>query len=134
MKIEAWEAALTALKMVLKVEPNNEKALFRKAKVLEEKGNYDEALGILRRVTRLFPDNKPAKNDMIRLTAKQKKNKDKEFRMSRKMLGLDKPSNSSSSSWFPKIQKPSTIGFCLLVGAVGSALGAITAFYKLREI
>jgi hypothetical protein len=33
---------------------------FRKAKVLEEKYKTEEAIGILRRVTRLYPNNKPA--------------------------------------------------------------------------
>jgi hypothetical protein len=34
--------------------------LCRKAKVLEEKYRTEEAIGILRRVTRLYPNNKPA--------------------------------------------------------------------------
>jgi hypothetical protein len=29
MKLKAWDTALASLKQVLKIEPNNEKALFR---------------------------------------------------------------------------------------------------------
>ena len=107
MKIEAWDAALAALGNVLKVEvntnantvyllevrkykyliclnilfqPNNEKALYRKSKVYEEKGRSDECLGLLRRITRLYPENKSARADLARMTAKQRKNKEQEFR------------------------------------------------------
>jgi FK506-binding protein 8 len=58
MKLEAWDSAIASLKNVLKIEPNNEKALYRKAKAFIEKGKVDEAIGILRRITRLYPDNK----------------------------------------------------------------------------
>jgi hypothetical protein len=89
MKLESWEAALSSLRNVLKIEvfenyfillsivekfhnkkvffqPNNEKALFRKAKCLEDRGQTEEAIGILRRVSRLYPENKQAKADLAR--------------------------------------------------------------------
>jgi tetratricopeptide (TPR) repeat protein len=47
-------------------QPNNEKALYRKAKCLEERGQVEEAIGILRRITRLYPDNKSSKADLAR--------------------------------------------------------------------
>ena len=61
-------------------QPNNEKALYRKSKVYEEKGRTDECLGLLRRITRLYPENKSARADLARMTAKQRKNKEQEFR------------------------------------------------------
>jgi len=90
IKIEAWEAALSSLRQVTKIEPNNEKALYRKSKVLTEKGLLDEALGALRRVTRLYPNNISAKKDLERLMARRQKSLLNEQNMSRKMLGLDK--------------------------------------------
>lgn len=90
MKIEAWDAALASLRQVTKIEPNNEKALYRKSKVLTEKGMLDEALGILRRTTRLFPNNLSAKTDLAKLVGKQKESLLFQQNMSRKMLGLDK--------------------------------------------
>jgi len=92
MKLEAWDSAMASLRQVLKIEPNNEKALYRKSKVLTEKGLVDEAIGTLRRATRLYPNNQSAKTDLSKLIAKQKKSRLNEQNMSRRMLGLDKPS------------------------------------------
>ena len=70
---------------VLKIQPNNEKALFRKAKILQEKHQLDEAigfhsklglvwnstsLGILRRINRLYPANKQCHTELAKLTNK----------------------------------------------------------------
>jgi len=47
-------------------QPNNEKALYRKSKCLEERGQIEDAIGILRRITRLYPENKSARADLKR--------------------------------------------------------------------
>ena len=63
MKLTAWDTALASIRQVLrtcfysvlriisfqvlKIQPNNEKALFRKAKILQEKHQLDEAIGFL---------------------------------------------------------------------------------------
>jgi len=129
MKIEAWDAALAALGNVLKVEPNNEKALYRKSKVYEEKGRSDECLGLLRRITRLYPENKSARADLARMTAKQRKNKEQEFRMSKRMLGLDKV--PPKRPWYKSL--PGS-GLYLAVAAVGALAGAVAAVYKFRDM
>ena len=54
MKLELWDAAMSSLRQVLRIEPNNEKALYRKSKILAEKGYVDEAIGALRRTTRYY--------------------------------------------------------------------------------
>merc|ERR1712055_544105 len=90
MKLSAWDSALASVRQVLKIQPNNEKALFRKAKILVEKCQLDEAIGILRRINRLYPANKQCHTELSRLTNKVKASKEKEQLMSRKMLGLDK--------------------------------------------
>merc|ERR1719336_2985522 len=95
MKLTAWDSALASVRQVLKIEPNNEKALFRKSKILIEKCQLDEAIGILRRVNRLYPANSQCQSELARLTSKVKKSKEKEQTMSRKMLGLDKEQTMS---------------------------------------
>jgi len=45
MKLSAWDTALASIRQVLRIQPNNEKALFRKAKILQEKHQLDEAIG-----------------------------------------------------------------------------------------
>ena len=48
------------------MQPNNEKALYRKSRVLLEKYRTEEAIGILRRICRLYPENATAKADLAR--------------------------------------------------------------------
>jgi tetratricopeptide (TPR) repeat protein len=116
----------------LTLQPNNEKALYRKSRAYEEKGRASESMGLLKRVTRLYPENTAAKADLARLTVKQKKNKEQEFKMSRKMLGLDKPTAAASTS-FLGMGKLS-VAFCVAVGVAGTLLGSVAAFYKLQEM
>jgi len=90
IKLEAYDTALASLKNVLKLDPNNEKALFRKAKALAEKGEIDIAVGTLRRVVRLYKDNKLAQSELQRLLSKQNQYNQSQKNMSKKMLQLDK--------------------------------------------
>ena len=66
LKLEAFESSLASIKQVLKLDPNNEKALYRKSRVLLEKYRTEEAIGILRRICRLYPENSTAKADLAR--------------------------------------------------------------------
>ena len=45
LKLEAWDSALASVTQVLKLDPNNEKANFRKAKAYLGKGDTDKAIG-----------------------------------------------------------------------------------------
>jgi len=99
LKLEAWDSAMASLRQVLKIEPNNEKALYRKSKVLSEKCLIDEAIGTLRRTTRLYPNNQSAKTDLAKLLARQKKSRLNAQNLSKRMLGLDKPGKSEEESF-----------------------------------
>ena len=111
---------------MLKIEPNNEKALFRKAKILIEKCQMEEAMGILRRVSRLYPNNKQSQAELTRLTSKQKRNREKEQMLSRKMLGLDSaPATPPHSAFF---SGPVKIALAALGG-----LGAVAATYLMKH-
>jgi len=126
MKLSAWDSSLASVRQVLKIEPNNEKALFRKAKILMEKCQIEEAIGILRRVNRLYPTNKQCHAELSRLTNKAKASKEKEQLMSRKMLGLDKFQSKSSR---PSIlSKPVSI----VLAAMGG-LGALAGAYLIKH-
>ena len=99
--------------------------MFRKSKILIEKCQLDEAIGILRRVNRLYPNNGSCQAELARLTNKVKAGKEKEQMMSRKMLGLDKmPVKSSETLLF---SKPVKIAFAALGG-----LGALAATYMMK--
>jgi len=121
MKLSAWDSALASVRQVLKIEPNNEKALFRKSKILVEKCQLDEAIGILRRINRLYPTNKQCHTELSRLTSKVKASKEKEQLMSRKMLGLDKIQSKPMQTHF--FSKSVSIALAAL-GGIGALAGA----------
>jgi len=121
MKLSAWDSAMASVKQVLKIQPNNEKALFRKAKILQEKLQTEEAMGILRRISRLYPNNKQCQVELTRLSTVQKKNRELEGKMSRKMLGLSDEKPQAKSNL-----KAMSIGLAAL-GGLGALAGAYLA-------
>jgi len=126
MKLSAWDSSLASVRQVLKIEPNNEKALFRKSKILVEKCQLDEAIGILRRINRLYPANKQCHTELSRLTNKAKASKEKEQLMSRKMLGLGPMKAQPTKSSF--LSRPVSIALAAIGG-----LGALAGAYLIKH-
>lgn len=62
MKISAWDAALKSIEMVLTCKPDNVKALFRKGKILDAKGNVNGAIPYLQKAATLDPENRAIQN------------------------------------------------------------------------
>lgn len=58
MKISAFDTALKSVDNVLQCQPNNVKALFRKAKILEAKNEVSAAILLLQKAATLAPDDK----------------------------------------------------------------------------
>jgi len=125
MKLSAWDTAMASIRQVLRIQPNNEKALFRKAKILQEKHQLDEAIGILRRINRLYPANKQCHTELANLTSKVKASRSAEQNMSRKMLGLDKAPMEAPSGFFSKRLK-------VALAALGG-LGALAGAYLVKQ-
>jgi len=125
MKLTAWDTALASIRQVLKIQPNNEKALFRKAKILQEKHQLDEAIGILRRINRLYPANKQCHTELAKLTNKVKASRSAEQNLSRKMLGLDNAPIEPKPGFFSKHLK-------VALAALGG-LGALAGAYLVKQ-
>ncbi|GAB6019022.1 hypothetical protein CHUAL_000652 [Chamberlinius hualienensis] len=90
LRIGAYDAALKSVDNVLKMEPNNSKALFRKSKVLSKTGNVDEAISILKKLIELEPDNKVLHQELYALRMKQFNDMKDEKKLYKRMLGQDK--------------------------------------------
>ena len=86
-----------------------------------EKCQLDEAIGILRRINRLYPANKQCHTELSRLTNKMKASKEKEQLMSRKMLGLGPIVPKATKSSF--LSKRVSIALAAL-GGLGALAGA----------
>ena len=58
LKILAYEAALTSVEHVLKCQPNNAKALFRKGKIVDAKGDTSAAILLLQKAATIDTEDK----------------------------------------------------------------------------
>jgi len=116
MKIQAYESALSSVENVLRCQPQNIKALFRKGKVshllvwlyfctltflqiLAEKGEFEKSVEVFKLANKLEPDNKPIQQELARAMARSKQELNKQKSLYRKMLGqTDDPKKSSPDS------------------------------------
>ncbi|CAG7725854.1 unnamed protein product [Allacma fusca] len=86
LKLKAYDAALTSVEAVLKCQPNNSKALYRKGKILTSKGDTDGALEAFRRVSELEPNTKSILQEINQLQAKRKKEREGEKMLYKRMF------------------------------------------------
>lgn len=102
--IEAWDAASTSCDEVLKYQPDNVKALYRKGKCMASMGNTKAALTHYREVARLTPDSKAILREIMALEKKSKKEDESEKALYQKMLGFNdkkllEKENKNSDWW-----------------------------------
>jgi len=103
MKLLAYDQAIKSCDSVIKLQPNNVKALFRKGQALESKKDTTEALVYFKRSLKLDPNSKRIKQDVDRLSKLAKQQGDKEKKLYAKMLG-------TSESPKPEAKKDSLLG------------------------
>ncbi|XP_075542004.1 peptidyl-prolyl cis-trans isomerase FKBP8-like [Dermacentor variabilis] len=123
MKMEAYEAALKSVDFVLKVQPNNFKALYRKGKILAGQGNVSEAVSTFKKALKLEPDNKVIQQELSRLMVRKEKEDRAEKAMYKRMFGGSNTTNAkepSKGSRFGKIRN-----WTLVVGSAVVAAAAI---------
>lgn len=87
MKIDALEAAMKSVETVLLCQPNNVKALYRKGKILDAKGETNEAILIFQKAATLDPENKSFQNELSKLILKRSREQRNERNLYQKMLG-----------------------------------------------
>jgi len=94
MKLQSYEPALTSVEAVLKCQPNNVKALFRKGKILGLKGETDRAISVLQKAKLLEPDDAEIQVEISKLNHRRKTEVSKEKQLYKRMFG-DSPSKTS---------------------------------------
>ncbi|CAG2102831.1 unnamed protein product [Medioppia subpectinata] len=102
MKIDDFSGALTSVEAVLVTQPNNVKALFRKGRILAEKGELEDAIKVLKTGLTLEPDNKAIAQELNKYSAKRKKELVTERDLYKRMLQTDKsspPTTPSKGLW-----------------------------------
>lgn len=87
LKISAYDAALKSVDHVLKCQPTNAKALYRKGKVLDAKGDTKGAITLLQKAATLDVDDKLIQSELSKLILKSKREARNEKDLYQKMLG-----------------------------------------------
>ncbi|XP_042227967.1 peptidyl-prolyl cis-trans isomerase FKBP8-like [Homarus americanus] len=90
MKIEAYDMALKSLDTVLKCQPNNVKALFRKGKALGLQGKVKESIALLKVALELEPESRLIHIELAKMREKARIEAESEKSLYRRMLGLKK--------------------------------------------
>lgn len=121
MKMEAYDAASKSVDNVLRVQPDNVKAIYRKAKVLANQGNLNDAIMYMRKAIKLEPDTKLLQQELGRLVEKKRTESYFEREMYRRMIGQGRRHSD------PGMQKrsPLTMWASLLGGVAAVAVGII---------
>uniref|UniRef100_A0A1L8DTN4 peptidylprolyl isomerase n=1 Tax=Nyssomyia neivai TaxID=330878 RepID=A0A1L8DTN4_9DIPT len=86
-KIQAYDVALKSIENVLRVQPDNVKALYRKGKILEAQGDTNGAIAIFQRAATLDPENKSFQTELGKLILKRSREARNEKDLYQKMLG-----------------------------------------------
>ncbi|CAH1389110.1 unnamed protein product [Nezara viridula] len=87
MKVSAFDAALMSVNNVLTAQPTNVKALFRKAKILKEKGELQESINVIKLALSHEPDSQALQQELSSLMAAQRKVNSKQRELYKKMMG-----------------------------------------------
>lgn len=130
MKINAFDAALMSVNKVINAQPKNVKALFRKSKILKEKGELQESINTVRQALSHDPDNQAIQQELSTLLAAQRKANTKQRELYKKMMGTsssqekDKDKKSSSKNNYNALKWVTLLSFAVAV------IGTIAIKYK----
>ncbi|GIY72730.1 peptidyl-prolyl cis-trans isomerase FKBP8, partial [Caerostris extrusa] len=98
LKLNAFNAALKSVELVLKVQPKNVKALFRKAKILGAQGSTEDAIVCLKLAANLEPNTKIIQVELNKFQYRKKKEDQSQKAMYQRMFPQSPPVKRASFS------------------------------------
>lgn len=129
LKIAAYDAALKSVDHVLQCQPNNAKALFRRGKILDAKGDTKGAISFLQKAATIDEDDKLIQSELSKLVLKSKREARNEKDLYQKMLGhaqkLEQKSKSAPVTPNRETSKFKLWGYLMgsiLIGVAGVAI------------
>ncbi|KAJ8417527.1 hypothetical protein AAFF_G00223700 [Aldrovandia affinis] len=123
VKLEQFDEALHTCKDVLFLQPHNVKALYRKGKLLSDKGEYQEAMETLKMALKLEPSTKAIHVELSKLVKRQAGEREaQEWTPKTQVLG-----DNIAPFLIPSKKKPSGMSWKLLLGALLVATGSLVA-------
>ncbi|XP_018319727.1 peptidyl-prolyl cis-trans isomerase FKBP8 isoform X2 [Agrilus planipennis] len=130
IKLELFDAALQSLQTVLRCQPENVKALYRKAKVLRAKNDLNGAMQILQKANKIEPKNVDIQKEILSIQGLLQKQKNSEKELARRMFKdhigekkTEKPTSFKLYVW-------ATLGASVAVGLAGMAAAYRLNFFK----
>jgi len=121
MKLEQYDAALSSVDKVIKCQPNNTKALFRKGKILYIKNNIEESVDCMKKALDSDPNESEIRAELIKIQTKLKADIEVEKKLYRKMLSSQdnaEPDNATIVKQWVKIG----VVFGIISAVVAAAL------------
>ncbi|XP_071355720.1 FKBP prolyl isomerase 16 [Trachinotus anak] len=122
LKLEQYDEALHTSRDVLTLETNNVKALFRAGKLLSDKGEYKEAMEVLKKALKLEPATKAIHVELSKLVKRQSGGKDTQ---EWKAKAAEVLGDNITPFLIPPKKKPSGISWKFILGALVVALGSL---------
>uniref|UniRef100_D3TLE5 peptidylprolyl isomerase n=1 Tax=Glossina morsitans morsitans TaxID=37546 RepID=D3TLE5_GLOMM len=129
IKISAFDAALQSVEHVLRCQPGNSKALYRKGRILDGKGDTKGAISLLQKAATLETDNRAIQQDLAKLIIKARREDHNEKEMYQKMLGqakkLEQKSKQAQKQQIVESSKLKLLGYLMgsiLIGVAGVAI------------
>ncbi|XP_043533498.1 FKBP prolyl isomerase 16 isoform X1 [Chiloscyllium plagiosum] len=98
LKLDLRDEVIASSNAVLQLDPNHVKALFRKGKLLSERGDYEEAMETLKRALKLEPSTKALNPPHQQIGGAEQILKGEENRLETEQWNLTQPSVSSQNS------------------------------------
>ncbi|XP_068241907.1 peptidyl-prolyl cis-trans isomerase FKBP8 [Palaemon carinicauda] len=129
IKVEAYEVALKSFEAVLRCQPCNVKALFRKGKVLGLQGKFKESVVELKKALELEPEARPIHQELARIREKMRVEAESEKSLYRKMLGI-KNEFTQENQKYPVLK---SFPFKSWLMIFFSLLGALLAYRYRKE-
>ncbi|XP_018372055.1 PREDICTED: peptidyl-prolyl cis-trans isomerase FKBP8-like isoform X2 [Trachymyrmex cornetzi] len=123
IEMGSYNTALENIERVLKYQPKNLKALFRKGRILKAKGNYGKAYMAFLEVQKIDPDVKSLQTELMTLKEIILKQTEKEKHLYAKMLGINKETDKSSKNI--KVEEKSKLAKGILWTAIGASAAVI---------
>ena len=121
LRVQEYTSAKKACDSVLKVDPNNVKALFRKGKVLIAENEFEEALELLKKANSLDPENRLIRRELQVARQKCGESREKERSMYQRMVGGLNNDDTASEDYNAFFTWP------VILGITGIAIGGVVA-------
>ncbi|XP_062403923.1 FKBP prolyl isomerase 16 [Sardina pilchardus] len=122
LKLEQFEEALHTSRDVLFLDPLSVKALFRAGKLLSDRGEYEEAMELLKKALKLEPTTKAIHAELSKLVRRQSGGNETQKWKAKPAQVLG---DNISPFVIPPKKKPSGISWKFLLGALVVALGSL---------